>query len=130
MRKLPPQTIVIGFLLTRLALVPWQITGLASAVIALLVGMWTTHAAISLERASEKRDAAALARAGRPFVWIEGLARIGFVCSLLFWLGLAGHLALYANSQRCWFDLPPHVAALVKTMYGDLAPPAPRCPVP
>ena len=42
----------------------------------------------------------------------------------------AGHLALYANSQRCWFDLPSHVAALVKTMYGDLAPPAPRCPVP
>ena len=71
---LPTHTFVTGLLLTRLAEVPWQLTGLASAVIAVLVGMWTSHAAISLQRANELKDARGLVRASRPFPWIESLA--------------------------------------------------------
>jgi hypothetical protein len=124
---LPTQTLVIGFLLTRLADVPWQVAGLISAAMALLVGMWTRHAAISLEYANDKKDVALLVTTNRQFAWIERVGRIGFVCTVLYWSGLAGHLALYVNSQRCWLEPPPAVTAWAKKFYGDLAPPAPRC---
>ncbi|MEQ1718440.1 MAG: toll/interleukin-1 receptor domain-containing protein [Hyphomicrobium sp.] len=123
----PTQTLVIGFLLTRLTDVPWQATGIFSALIALLIGMWTRHAAISLQRAQELKDPVALARASRPFVWIENLARVGFVCTALFWLGLAFHLALYANSRKCWIEPPAHISDLAKTLYGEFAPDSSSC---
>src|SRR5262245_34342826 len=53
---LPENSLVVGLLLTRDTGMPWQFAGLASALIALLVGMWTGHAAISLQRANELKD--------------------------------------------------------------------------
>jgi hypothetical protein len=124
---LPQNTLVAGLLLSRPADIPWQAFGLASAFIALLVGMWTSHAAISLNRANELKDLQALVRAGKPFAWIERLSRLGFLCTVVFWLGLAGHLALAANAQRCWIEPTSTVQAWAKSLYGDLTPPAPRC---
>jgi hypothetical protein len=124
---LPTQTLVIGFVLTRLADVPWQLAGLLSAAMALLAGMLTSHAAISLDHAKKENDVALLAATNRNFARIERVARFGFVCTVAYWLALAGHLALYVNSQRCWFEPPPGVTAWAKRLYGELAPPPPHC---
>jgi hypothetical protein len=124
---LPTQTLVIAFVLTRLADVPWQVAGLISAATALLVGMWTRHAAISLDYANGKKDVELLVATNWHFVWIERVGRLGFVCTLLYWFALAGHLALYVNNQRCWLELPPAVTVWARKFYGDLAPPPPRC---
>ncbi len=98
--RLPEHSFVVAFLLTRPADIPWQAFGLASAGIALLVGMWTSHAAISLNRANELKDISALVRASRPFASIERLSRVGFLCTVLFWLGLAGHLVTPALASE------------------------------
>jgi hypothetical protein len=124
---LPTQTLVIGFVLTRLADVPWQLAGLLSAAMALLAGMLTSHAAISLDHAKKETDVALLAATSAKFVKIERIARFGFVCTVAYWLALAGHLGLYVNNQRCWFEPPPGVTAWAKRLYGELAPPPPRC---
>lgn len=124
---LPESSLIIGLMLNHSTTIPWQFAGLASAVIALFVGMWTSHAAISLQRANELKDLKALVRAGRPFPWIERLQRLGLLCTVLFWVALAGHLVLSANSQRCWIELPSSVSNWTETIYGDLAPPSPRC---
>ncbi len=124
---LPDNSLVAGLLLNRGTGVPWRFAGLASALLALFVGMWTSEAAISLQRANDLKSAAALVRASRPFSWIERVQRLGFLCTVVFWLGLAGHLALSANAQKCWIDPPPTVQTWAKALNGDLTPPAPRC---
>lgn len=122
-----PSTLFIGFLLVDAGSVPWQLFGLMSALIALVAPMWAGHLVLIYKPAKKNGDANLKRVIERRFKWLSRIRRAGVLCLMVALMGNSLHLALAANSKRCWIRPSPHLQDLSAILYGRYAPSAERC---
>jgi hypothetical protein len=106
----------------------WQVCALSAAVLSILIVYLVNDVSGEYRIAQETGDGKLLQAATGKYGWIERLTRVRFLLLLGFW-GLVGtHAFLYANSNRCWFSLPPALQGWAQDIYGDRLPRSDKCP--
>jgi hypothetical protein len=127
--QIAPQIAAIEFLLQLdfKSQKPWLWFSLTSATIAFCLFLWAGQMRPELKHGDI--DHATRTKIHDHALWMNRLARLGRVCTILLSLSLLVYFLLWRSPLQCVLREygPPHILALFRSYYGNYMPQGPDC---
>ena len=124
----PPLAIIGAMLVVHWSLPPWQTLSVIAAVLTLAIAWWLDLANIAYNYGRDTGKPEIVAAAERRIGWIERLARVRLLVTIVYFAVMGGYTVLYLDSLQCWFTPPVWLRPSIVWLYGAGLEPA--CPAP